>query len=114
MYHAMTMLCEVHVVRDHDDRNVPLLADLLEQRDHILRCLRIQVASWFVCQDYGRVVDKSSRDRYSLLLSAAERVRFLAEFPFETQMRKDSLGGFEPRGSRNSRRHEWKDDVFDS
>ena len=61
----------------------PLSRESLEDLDHDLAVLRVEVAGGLVGEDDARVVGDGARDRHALLLAAGElaraRVRQLAE-----------------------------------
>ena len=60
---------------DIDKGDTKLLVHILEFHLHIMAHLEVESCERFVKQEYLRLVDDSTSDGYTLLLTARERVR---------------------------------------
>ena len=67
----------VRVVRHHDDRLLELLVQPLQQRQHLARRLRVEVAGRLVGEQQRRIGDDGARDRDALLLPAGQLARIV-------------------------------------
>src|SRR5258708_3463814 len=65
------------IVRDHDDRLAEILVQLVEQVQHVVGALAIEIAGRLVGDDDLRVVDDRARDGDALLLTARELPRIV-------------------------------------
>src|SRR4051794_18454633 len=59
------------IVRDERDGS-SLFAELAEQAQNCFARVRVEVARWFVRENYFRFIDEGTRDGHSLLLSAGQ------------------------------------------
>ena len=79
------------VMRDVNERNAERVVHLLELELHFLAHLEIQRAERLVEKEDRRLIDKSSRDRDSLLLTAGERRDSAALEAFQIDQVEDLL-----------------------
>ena len=97
----------------YDNENRILQAVKLEQqRRNDLRGLAIEVAGRFVAQQQNRIVDKSSRQGYSLFFAARQLGGAMIEpitEPYLIEERTGAPGGVIPR----SRDKRWRQDIFE-
>ena len=70
-------LGRVRIVRHHDDRLLEFLVQPLQQRQHLGRRFRVEVAGRLVGEQQRRVGDDGARDRDALLLSARQLPRIV-------------------------------------
>ncbi len=75
---AIRISSNIGLVGHHHDGYV-LLAIERDQRLHdFMRCLRIEIAGGFVCEEQARVIDQRPRDGHPLLLPARKLARRIA------------------------------------
>jgi hypothetical protein len=75
VHHGLSTLSGVRVVRDHQDGFVELVAESLEEREHLLAGLRIEVTGWLVTEDDGWIAYDGPRYANALLLAPGELSR---------------------------------------
>ena len=63
------------IVRDQNRGQVPLAAQIRQQRKDFFAGPFIQIAGWLVGQQQGRIAHQRARDGHALLLAAGEFTR---------------------------------------
>ncbi len=77
-------------MRDHDDRLVQLLIELLEHLQHDLRVFRVEITGRFIREDDRRVIDHGTGQGNTLLFAAGKFERLVVHFTFELQEAQNS------------------------
>src|SRR5437660_12616406 len=68
---AVSVLCDIVFMRDHDD-GIALRMQAVHERHDLVASLGVQVAGGLIGQDDRRIVDESARNGHTLALTAGE------------------------------------------
>ena len=91
----MSMLGNVHFVRDDDD-GIALAVKIFKQVHDLFTGFRIEVTSGFIGQDDRRIVHQCASNSHTLALTTREFVRLMAHARSEINALKRNLCLFDP------------------
>src|ERR1700733_322741 len=88
--HAISVQCDVRLVRD-ENNGVALLVEPCEESHDFFAGLGIEVAGWFIGEENRRTIYESASDRDALALPAGKFVRAVHHSVGEVHLRKSLL-----------------------
>ncbi len=97
-HHAVGDAEHLEVVGGGDDGHSAFPAHLLEQGDDLSAGCGIEVAGWFVGQNYGWIVGQGPGNGHPLLLPAGELRGFMQESFAQADIGQGACGLFRPHG----------------